>query len=82
MTALQPEGLIGSTALDPNVNKTGEIGQFYFDHTNGQPNWVTVSTGRLRKQSFAPAGRAAPSEDGVMLSVEKDVIEARAVGRG
>jgi uncharacterized protein (TIGR02271 family) len=66
---------IGRTAVDPQGNKIGKIGQVYLDDTTGQPSWVTVSIGLLRKQSFATLAGAAPSEDGVVLSVGKDVIK-------
>lgn len=75
MTALQPERLIGSTAFDPNCSKIGKIGQVYVDNDTGQPSWITVSTGLLGKQSFAPLAAAGPSEDGVVLRVGKDVIK-------
>lgn len=45
MTSLQPEHLIGSTAVDPDGNKIGKIGQVYLDDATGQPSWVTVSAG-------------------------------------
>lgn len=73
--ALQPERLIGATATGPDGDKIGKIGQVYLDNTTGQPTWVTVSTGLLRRQSFAPLAGAEPSQDGVVLRVEKDLIK-------
>lgn len=75
MTALQPERLIGAIALDPDGNKIGKIGQVYFDNATDQPSWVTVSTGLLGKESFAPLARAVASEEGVRLLVDKKVIK-------
>src|SRR3954454_21171700 len=75
MTALQPENLIGTTAHDPDGNKIGKIGQVYFDNATDQPSWVTVSTGLLGKQNFAPLAGARPSEDGIVLPVDKETIK-------
>ncbi|MDT5120442.1 MAG: hypothetical protein QOE30_6181 [Mycobacterium sp.] len=75
MTALQPERLIGSVALDPSGNKIGKIGQVYFDSITDQPSWITVSTGLLGKQNFAPLAGARPSDEGLVLPVDKNTIK-------
>ncbi len=76
MTALQPERLIGATALDPNGNKIGKIGQVYLNDQTGQPEWITVSTGLFgTKESFVPLQGASDSGKDLTVAVTKDVVK-------
>ena len=51
---------IGRTAVDLEGHKIGQIGQVYLDDRNGEPLWVTVSTGLFgNRQSFAPIAGSA-----------------------
>jgi len=39
--AANPEAYLGRTAVDPQGNKVGSIGQVYLNDQTGQPDWVT-----------------------------------------
>ncbi len=76
MTALQPDSLIGTTAVGPDGNKIGKVGQVYLDEQSGQPVWVTVSTGLFgARQSFAPLYGASRTGDDLVLRVTKDQVK-------
>ena len=67
---------IGRNAVDLEGNKIGKIGQVYLDDRDGQPLWVTVSTGLFgNRESFAPIAGSAFDGDNVRLAVSKDTIK-------
>jgi uncharacterized protein (TIGR02271 family) len=73
---LTPDNMIGRTAVDPEGNKIGKIGQVYLDDSSGQPSWLTVSTGMFgTRQSFAPLQGAVTEGDDVRLPVSKDQVK-------
>jgi len=70
------DNLIGSTAVDPDGDKLGKIGQVYLDEQTGQPAWVTVSTGIFgTRQSFAPLHNATVTGGQVALAVPGDLVK-------
>jgi uncharacterized protein (TIGR02271 family) len=77
MTApAQYDNLIGSTAVDPDGDKLGKVGQVYLDEETGRPAWVTVSTGMFgTRQSFAPLYNAEVTDGQVVLAVPKDLVK-------
>ena len=53
--AASPDVYIGRTAVDPQGNKIGTVGQVYLDDQTGQPDWITVNTGLFgMKENFVP----------------------------
>ena len=75
-TAQSPESFMGRTAVDPQGDKIGKIGQVYVDDVTGQPDWVTVNTGLFgTKEHFAPLQGATVSGDDVVLPFDKDVVK-------
>ena len=75
-TAQTPESFMGRTAVDPQGDKIGKIGQVYVDDVTGQPDWVTVNTGLFgTKEHFAPLQGASVSGDDVVLPFDKDVVK-------
>lgn len=76
MTAFQPDQLVDTTAVGPDGDKIGKIGQVYLDDQTGQPTWVTVSTGLLgRGGSFAPLYGAHHTGEDLQLAVTKDQVK-------
>ena len=76
MTAPDVSDLVGRTAVDPQGDKIGKIGQVYLDDQSGEPVWVTVSTGFFgSNESFAPLYGATHVGDQLQLAVEKDQIK-------
>jgi uncharacterized protein (TIGR02271 family) len=77
MTSAQtPESFMGRTAVDPQGDKIGKIGQVYVDDVTGQPDWVTVNTGLFgTKEHFAPLQGATTTGDNVVLPFDKDVVK-------
>jgi len=75
-TAQTPESFMGRTAVDPQGDKIGKIGQVYVDDVTGQPDWVTVNTGLFgTKEHFAPLQGASVSGDDVVLPFDKNVVK-------
>ncbi len=75
-TPQQSENLIGLTAVDPQGDKVGKVGQVYLDDATGQPVWVTVKTGMLgTRQSFAPLYGGAVRDDELVLAVSKQLVK-------
>ena len=70
------ESYMGRTAVDPQGDKIGKIGQVYVDDVTGQPDWVTVNTGLFgTKEHFAPLQGASITGDDVVLPFDKDVVK-------
>ncbi|MDT8912407.1 PRC and DUF2382 domain-containing protein [Amycolatopsis sp. PS_44_ISF1] len=72
---LDPEQLIGSTAVDRHGEKLGKIGSVYLSDETGHPEWVTVKTGLFGlKESFVPLGGADLREHEVVTAVAKEKV--------
>lgn len=71
-----PDMYVGRTAVDPQGNKIGTVGQVYLNDQTGQPDWITVNTGLFGlKENFAPlAGSGFDGED-LVLPFDKDVVK-------
>jgi len=75
-TSLQPDQIVGTTAIDASGEKIGKVGQVYLDDQTGQPSWITVSTGLFgTRESFAPLPGAHLNGDTLQLTVTKDQIK-------
>ena len=75
-TAQSAESFMGRTAVDPQGDKIGKIGQVYVDDVTGQPDWVTVNTGLFgTKEHFAPLQGASVTGDDVVLPFDKNVVK-------
>jgi uncharacterized protein (TIGR02271 family) len=76
MTTFEADQLVGKTAVDPDGDKIGRIGQVYLDDDSGQPTWITVSTGLFgTRDSFAPLYGAGLDDEDVILAVSKDQVK-------
>ena len=72
----QWNNLIGSTAVDADGDKIGNVGQVYLDDETGQPAWVAVKTGLFgTRESFAPLYNAHPGQGEVRLAVTKQQVK-------
>ena len=68
--------LIGRTAVDPNGDKIGKVGQVYLDDRTGEPVWVTIQTGLFgSKESFAPLAGSRVHDDDLVIAAPKDVVK-------
>lgn len=75
-TTLDPRHLVGTTAVDTDGNKIGNVGQVYLSDQTGEPEWVAVRTGMFgNKQSFAPLHGAQLNGDELVLRVSKDLVK-------
>ena len=56
--AVSPDVFMGRTAVDPEGNKIGSVGQVYVNDQSGVPDWITVNTGLfgMRENFVAAAG--------------------------
>lgn len=75
-TAPGPDMYVGRTAVDPQGNKIGTVGQVYLNDQTGQPDWITVNTGLFGlKENFAPLAGSGFDGDDVVLPFDKDVVK-------
>ena len=71
-----PEAYVGRTAVDPQGNKIGSVGQVYFNDQTGQPDWITVNTGLFgTRENFAPIAGSSFNGDELVLPFDKDVVK-------
>lgn len=78
MSAPQSPGdFLNRTAVDPEGNKIGSVGQVYLDDRSGEANWISVNTGLFgMKEHFAPVfGSTVRGEDELVLPFNKDVVK-------
>jgi len=74
--ATSPDVYIGRTAVDPQGNKIGTVGQVYLDDQTGQPDWITVNTGLFgMKENFAPLAGSSFTGDDLVLPYDKTVVK-------
>ena len=74
--ATSPDMYIDRTAVDPQGNKIGSIGQVYLNDQTGQPDWITINTGLFgMRQSFAPLAGSSFNGDDLVLPFDKDVVK-------
>jgi uncharacterized protein (TIGR02271 family) len=68
--------VIGLTAVDTEGSKIGKVGQLYLNDVSEQPEWVTVSVGKLgTRESFAPLYNSAVRDDQLILAVPKQMVK-------
>ncbi len=74
--AVSPDVFIGRTAVDPDGNKIGSVGQVYVNDESGVPDWVTVNTGLFgMKENFVPLQGSSFNGDDLVLPFDKDVVK-------
>jgi hypothetical protein len=67
---------IGRTAVDPQGNKIGSVGQVYLNDQTGQPDWITVNTGLFgMKENFAPLTGSSFNGEDLVLPFDKTVVK-------
>jgi len=70
------QDLVGRKAVDPNGDKVGTVSAVYVDEDNGQPSWVTVTTGWFGNRiSFVPLQGTYIGGDEVVVGYTKDTIK-------
>ena len=74
--ATSPDVYIGRTAVDPQGNKIGTVGQVYINDQTDQPDWITVNTGLFgMKENFAPLAESSFTGDDLVLPFDKTVVK-------
>ncbi|HET9647434.1 MAG TPA: PRC and DUF2382 domain-containing protein [Microlunatus sp.] len=74
--AMSPDLYVGRTAVDPQGNKIGTVGQVYINDQTEQPDWITVNTGLFgMKENFAPLAGSSFNGDNLVLPFGKDVVK-------
>ena len=74
--AMSPDLYVGRTAVDPQGNKIGTVGEVYLNDQSGQPDWITVNTGLFgMKENFAPLAGSSFNGDDLVLPYGKDVVK-------
>ncbi|SDP28237.1 conserved domain-containing protein [Nakamurella panacisegetis] len=71
-----PEAYVGKTAVDPQGDKIGSVGEVYVNDESGQPDWITVNTGLFgMKENFAPLRGSTFDGDNLVLPFDKSVVK-------
>lgn len=75
-TAERPEDFLGRTAVDPDGDKIGSVGQVYLNDETGQADWITVNTGMFgMKENFVPLQGSHLDGENLVLPFGKDVVK-------
>jgi sporulation protein YlmC with PRC-barrel domain len=75
-TIQEVEAWYGQTLYDSEGSKIGEILDSLLEGETGQPAWLTVKTGGLRKkETLVPVHGASPSGDGVRVPYDEAKIK-------
>jgi len=74
------DGWIGRDAYDNQGEKLGEIKDVFYDDVTGRPEWVTVSLGLFKGNTFVPIHGSQvhndpEGEDSLRLNFSKDMIK-------
>jgi hypothetical protein len=65
----------GETVLDRDGEKVGKIEEIFLVEETGRPEWALVKMGRIKGHAtLVPLTKATPSEKGIAVHVDKDVI--------
>jgi uncharacterized protein (TIGR02271 family) len=74
--AMSPDLYVGRTAVDPQGNKIGTVGEVYVNDQTDQPDWITVNTGLFgMKENFAPLAGSSFDGDNLVLPFGNDVVK-------
>jgi uncharacterized protein (TIGR02271 family) len=69
------QSMLGNTAYDRSHDKIGRVGNVYVDDRTGQPEWITVHTGRFgQRETFVPLEPAELRRGEVVLPFEKERV--------
>lgn len=75
-TAHSPEDLLNRTAVGPDGEKIGTVGQVYINDETGWPDWATVNTGLFgMKENFVPLQGTRLDGDNLVLPFGKDTVK-------
>ncbi|WP_353649850.1 PRC and DUF2382 domain-containing protein [Nakamurella sp. A5-74] len=74
--AQSPEDFLNRTAVGPDGDKIGSVGQVYLNDETGRADWVTVNTGMFgTKENFVPLQGSRLDGDNLVLPFGKDVVK-------
>jgi uncharacterized protein (TIGR02271 family) len=74
--ASTPDQYLGLTAVGPDQDKIGSIGQVYVNDQSGIPDWVTVNTGLFgTTENFVPLEGSRIEGDNLVLPFGKDIVK-------
>ncbi len=76
ITHEQAREVIGKTVTGTDREKLGTAGQVFLDDQTGQPEWVTVNTGKFgTKETFVPLSQAQLGDEEITVPYTKDQIK-------
>lgn len=68
--------VLGCIAFDKDHDKIGRIGNVYVDDRTGDPEWMTVQTGKFGgRETFVPIGQADLQGNDVVLPYQKEQVD-------
>jgi len=71
-----PESYLNLTAVDPDGDKIGSVGQVYVNDESGVPDWITVNTGLFgMRENFVPLQGSRIEGENLVLPFGKDVVK-------
>ena len=74
-TTQSPDAYVGRTAVDPQGDKIGSVGQVYVNDQSGIADWITIDTGLFgMKENFVPLQGSSFNGDDLVLPFDKDVV--------
>jgi uncharacterized protein (TIGR02271 family) len=75
-TTTSPDQYLGLTAVGPDQDKIGSVGQVYVNDQSGIPDWITVNTGLFgTTENFVPLQGSRVEGDRLVLPFDKDVVK-------
>jgi uncharacterized protein (TIGR02271 family) len=76
ITEQQISSVIGSTAIDNDGDKIGNVSEVYLDDQSGRPEWATVKTGMFgTKETFIPLAQAELSGEELRFPYDKQKVK-------
>ncbi|SDO99884.1 conserved domain-containing protein [Klenkia soli] len=68
--------VIGSTAVDSDGDKIGNVSEVYLDDQSGRPEWATVKTGMFgTRETFIPLAQAELSGESLRFPYDKAMVK-------
>ncbi|HEY6746674.1 MAG TPA: PRC and DUF2382 domain-containing protein [Mycobacteriales bacterium] len=74
MTEFDVTSLTGRTVVDAAGDRIGTVAQVYLDDRTGDPQWVTVRTGRDGTETFVPLAAARLDRDRLVVDATREQV--------